>query len=471
MSFNRITNFVILVLMVAAIYQTGTLWLVDTASHNVFYTTFMSLNQNRMQAGGEGELLIPTKVAVGKGNKKFTLFYPEEEKSNTILEQANDFLYEILEKGTSYEGKNFEDWNEILASKCLLFQYDFFVPIQEYRKKSAKLQQEEIHSFDQLALIPRQNNDQDVSCYFINSKDRTYLRFSLGKSQYAAGLFHAIESLQEQEELNYVSTEQSGFKLFRGNIFVPQWQSSTYGYAPLVQENPFEKDGVIHRGLLESSVDGFFKNFAADWNSKDENGNYIFSDESVVVRYETQGVLEYYSYESYHDTEKDSFLKGYYTARQFMEYDKSLKTPVYLSDVSVRSNETVYYFDYTKDNFPVMLSEEVKNTIESEHAIEVVIRNHAVKKYRRYAVNFYPNTQKRMEVNKDFLTALNEGIMEYQQGDYRKMVTQVEDIYLGYFAQLNGDVKLYWVTNLYNNDFLIDSQKKVEKEEGLVLSD
>lgn len=464
MNYNKIANFVILALMVTAIYQTGALWLGDTTSHSVFYTTFMSLNQNKIQAEGEGEFLLPTKFAVGNGNKKFILSYPNDESSSQVLEQANDFLYEMLNKGSFYEGKDFQDWDEILTSKSLLFQYDFLVPINEYRKKNAKLQQEVVHSFDVLALTPQKDNNGIFCGYFINSKDNSYLRFSIEKSQYAVGLLHAMEGLQGQSGLNYVSTEQSGFKLFQSNIFVPQWQDSTYRYTPLSQENPFEKDGAINRGLLETSVDGFFKNFAADWNSKDDNGNFVFSDESVVVRYEMQGVLEYYSYESYHDDEKDSFINGYHISNNFMTYDKSLKTPVYLSDVSVRSNEMIYYYDYVVNDFPVMLSEEVQKKIEAKHAIEIVVRNHTVKKYRRYAVNFYPYEQKQAEVSKDFLTALNEGIMTYQQGDATKVVTQVQDIYLGYLAKSSGEINLYWVTDLYNKTFLLNSQKTESTE-------
>ncbi len=47
-----------------------------------------------------------------------------------------------------------------------------------------------------------------------------------------------------------------------------------------------------------------------------------------------------------------------------MNNDTSLETETYLSDVEINGNEILYYFDYTIDNYPVvLLSEAVQKRI------------------------------------------------------------------------------------------------------------
>lgn len=459
MNINRITNFVILILVVTAVYQTGMLWLGNTASHNFFYTVFTTLTQEKADTNSEGGLLLPTRFAVGSGNGTFSVFFPEEEAASQTLEKTNDFLYEILEKGSLKEGKGVLNWDTILGSRCVAYEYDFLVPLDEYRTFFSKVQQIDINYFDHLVFLPAKQRGEPSKVFFVFSKEGKYLEITLEKSQYAVGLYQVLENLQGDSALSFVSTGQSGFKLFEKNVFVPQWIGNAFAYSPLKSVNPFMTEDVINRGLLENSVEGFFKNFAADWNTRDENGDFIFSDDNVVVKYNMQGMLEYFSYKKSHDKRKDTLLDGYQVCKNFMKNDKSLKTGVVLVDVKVHSNEIIYYFDYVVQDFPILLSEDLKEKIDAEHAIEVVVRNHAVKNYRRYAMNFIPKEQPRLLIEKDFLTALNEGILSYQKEEPQNMVTEVETIYLGYLAETVGDLQLHWFTKLYDKTYIGDTQK------------
>ncbi len=451
MNIHKITNFVIIALVITAVYQTGMLWLEDAASHNFFYTVFGPLNHERVQHTGEGKLLVPGRFAIGSGNRKFSVFYADDENSSQMIERANDVLSEIISDGTPKEETKGTDWEDILMSKCIVFQYDYMIPLEEYLSTGKMRKVQPVRSFDCLVIRPRKGGGEDSAVYFVNSETGESVSIMMESSKFAPSLYGVLDTAESN--LSYVSTGQSGFKIFRQNVFVPQWKEAL-PYSTLQRVNPFEKDGVINRVALENSVDGFFKNFAADWNTKDENGVFTFSDENVVVKYHPEGILEYYGYGIYEKEKRGSTAEGYQICRNFMDNDKSLNTGVYLSDVHVRSNETIFYFDYTVNDFPVVLSEDLRRKIAAEHAIEIIVRNNRVKKYRRYACNFISEPEQNAVVNIEFIKALNQCILEYQQKEKKGVVTEVENMKLGYLVDNFGSVRLKWFTELYDHIYV-----------------
>ena len=51
MKVYKITNFVIVFLVITAIYQTGELWLQGTSGHNFFYSLMESFSADKQEAG------------------------------------------------------------------------------------------------------------------------------------------------------------------------------------------------------------------------------------------------------------------------------------------------------------------------------------------------------------------------------------------------------------------------------------
>ena len=131
MNINKIKNFVIIILVIAAVYQTGLLWLEDTASHNFFYTIFGLESQKEFTAEGN-TLLLPSKFVIGSGNKKYTLAYASDIEKEAVLSEGNNLLQEVLTQGTADTTIKSVNWDSILENKCLLLQYHFFVPVEEY---------------------------------------------------------------------------------------------------------------------------------------------------------------------------------------------------------------------------------------------------------------------------------------------------------------------------------------------------
>ena len=120
-----------------------------------------------------------------------------------------------------------------------------------------------------------------------------------------------------------------------------------------------------------------------------------------------------------------------------MNNDVSLETDVYLSGIEINRNETIYYFDYTVDNYPILFSEAIQKEFEMPHAIEFSIRGNSVRKYKRYAHNFKAVDSKDKEISVEFLEALDQAIEQYQINHENAEVKEVEDMYLAYFVEPN----------------------------------
>lgn len=452
MNINKMKSFVIIILVIAAVYQTGLLWLEDTASHNFFYTVFGLGGQKKFTAE-ENVLLLPSKFVIGSGNKKYTVAYANDIEKEAVLSEGNDLLQEILMQSETATLKQAIPWEEILEDKCLLLKYPFFVPVSEYFENyNKKFLIPTIKNFDCIAFVPSKTGNGITNVYFINTSQEECCNISINKSRISAKLYTMLEA--KQSDLTYVSTKQSGFNLFQDSVFVPQWKEKSLPYRSVMEINPFMKDGSINRYFLENSVDSFFKNLEADWNRVDETGTFIFSDETVVVRYYPKGILEYYSYGTYDTEIKTDIVTGYQICKNFMNNDTSLETETYLSGIEINGNEIFYYFDYTVDNYPILLSEAVQKEFDMPHAIEFCVRGNSVRKYKRYAHNFKAVDIKDKEISVEFLGALDQSIEQYQINHEELEVKEVEDMYLAYFVEPNFTVTMKWITELYHELYI-----------------
>ncbi len=452
MNINKMKSFVIIILVITAVYQTGLLWLEDTASHNFFYTVFGLGGQKQITAE-ENTFLLPSKFVIGSGNRKYAVAYASDIEKEAILSEGDNLLQEILMQGTADTATQKINWEAILEEKCLLLEYHFSIPVVEYfQNYSKKLLIPSLKSFNCIAFVPSKTSNGMTNVYFIDTNLEQSWRVTMEKSRFAPTLYAMLEA--KENNLAYVSTKQSGFNLFRDSVFVPQWKEKSLPYRSIMEINPFMQDGSINRYYLENSVDSFFKNLESDWNRVDEAGTFVFSDETVVVRYYPKGILEYYSYERYNTEAATDIATGYKMCKNFMNNDVSLETDVYLSGIEINRNETIYYFDYTVDNYPILFSEAIQKEFEMPHAIEFSIRGNSVRKYKRYAHNFKAVDSKDKEISVEFLEALDQAIEQYQINHENAEVKEVEDMYLAYFVEPNFTVTMKWITELYNELYI-----------------
>lgn len=110
MKVYRITNFIIVALVITAIYQTGELWLEGTSGHNFFYALAKQLSFGKEEA--DGDVLLATRYAVGEGEGTFSVYYPDNVGNSTLLETANKALGEILSQSGAFPQKTTADWKK-----------------------------------------------------------------------------------------------------------------------------------------------------------------------------------------------------------------------------------------------------------------------------------------------------------------------------------------------------------------------
>ncbi len=457
MKLYKITNFVIVALVIAAVYQTGELWLEGTSSHNFFHVLTEGESFSGKQA--DGNVLLATRYAVGEGEGNFSVYYPDETGTSSLLKEANGVLNEILSDKENQVEFVTADWKEILGKRCIVMQYDFMVSSSEYLSQYKRMKNNgKIDSFDYITIIPSRRPGEESKAYFVNSKTNESVCYTTKKSQSAADFYAKL--VTDDQTMTYISTGQkTGASVIWRNLFLPQWANLPYQYSGLTEVPAFEKDGAVSRVDLENTVKGFFRNFSVDWSTKDEGGDFIFSDNQTVVKYFPDvRVLEYYSYEAYgNDVNNTSLLEGYQISCNFLANDTSLSTDVYLADIERKSTETVYYFDYVVDNLPVSLSVALQDRIGSKHAIEVTVRNQRVKKYHRYVVNYESTGKQDMELNVQFIDALDDANKTYQKTVEEKVITDVKNISLGYYVELSGDIGLKWFVTLYDYLFVTET--------------
>lgn len=462
MKLYKIMNFVIVALVITAIYQTGELWLEGTNGHNFFYALTNYFTSDKQ--GADGDVLLATRYAVGEGEGTFSVYYPDEVGNSAMLDMANRALGEILSQKETLPQKSTADWKEILANRCIVMQYDFMIASEEYLANYKELKtNQKLEQFDYITIVPAKRSGEESQAYFVNSETNECVLFRGEGSGASIALYEALTT--EDSGMLYVSTGQrtSASVLWR-NMFLPQWARLPYQYAALEREFVFEKDGEPSRATLENTVKNFFRNFSVDWSERNEDGIYTFSDSETVVKYyPEEKVLEYYSYENYAGDARTGLLEGYQICCNFLKNDNSLQTDIYLADIErTINNEVIYYFDYAVDNLPVNLSQSLRDRIGSSHAIEVTLRNQAVKEYRRYAVNFSQMAEKNERINVQFIDALDDANKTYKAIVEEKDITDVKNISLGYHVDLTGSMRLKWFVTLYDYTFVVDTDQEKE---------
>ncbi|MBR5468307.1 MAG: hypothetical protein IKU80_03630, partial [Firmicutes bacterium] len=253
-------------------------------------------------------------------------------------------------------------------------------------------------------------------------------------------------------DLQYISTAQSGFNIFSGNIFVPQWTQSSFEYTPVMEKAVFD---ISDENALITQLEPFFGNYHGQNVDVNDLGEFTISDDEVVVKYTAEKILEYYSYRAEDDSVEQNTYSAYEACKEFLKKDENIGTDYYLSQVQIRNNTTVFLFDYCIDNMPIVLLEEGENGLSHKYAMEVVVKNNAVKNYRRYAVNFGKGAEESMAAQNDFLMAVNNtAALAGNEGE----LTAIDGMTLGYGLDENGIYTLKWFTEIDGNILVTDTE-------------
>lgn len=457
---GKFKNITISLLCILAVYQTGRLWFDDISGHSLFY--FISSAQNRayQSYGEEFDFTTPQNVVISFGNNNFNRFYIDKE--NMKLNDKIDECIKYMVQAGEYTVTKYIDWNEILSYKSVICYYGIDMPTDSYIKSFGGDSSQNFSNrqkyFNAIAIVPARTTGEYLKAYLINEFDNSCAVFSYKKNKFSDNLYAAIEEIQKQtNNVSYVSTYQSEFNMFKYNLFLPQKADSGIPYKPIKFVNPFwdNTSEKITFQEMETYTELFFENPSARWSDdgKDNDGIYTFSDENIVVRYYPSGVLEYANYSINVGNANNSFESAFNAASDLIVKDRNLQHEnLYLSYAKNTENIWRFGFDYYYGDFPVVISDELKQKLNLEHIIEIEVEKGAVTNYRHYIYNMIPSL-KDSYVSVDFSTVLNRII-----GNNSLNSNGIENMYLSYVIDETSDyLDLKWIVDVDNSRYIENS--------------
>lgn len=436
---NRVINLTIAVLAALAVLQTGSLWLGQTKSPDRIYSAFNGLISSGSASAEEYSPIKPEICAVGIGANKYVLCSLNDKKAFSAAEEA---LKSIISEGIPSEILPL-DWS-LFNGENIILSYPFSVSSVEFAKGfSSKTGTIELENFDYVVITPS-FEDENVSASFINNTDHTFCVLSLKDEEINSALKEEIS--EADADLVYISSAQSGFNIFKNNVFLPQWTTMEYSYHPVKAVlSGCDENGILSTSSIKQMVQPFFEPYSPDVTSIDSAGVHLFYTDEVVVKYYPDGIMEYFNYEK--STKSQTLASAYDACIKFLESDSSIDTDIYISSAEATTEGLVFKFNYSVNSIPVILGD----SSGIENAIEVVVNGNTVKKYRKYACNFYNSQEDELFANIDFSTEINRVITEYAQSGQAILV---DDMTVCYYYNGGELCPLKWQTTISGKAFI-----------------
>jgi len=458
MKLSKLTNSVIFLLVAAAVFQTGELWLGDTESHNFFYSLLISSSEDSGTTDREYNIINPEKTVVGYGNKKFNMIYSDTD-GLSIVNLSEGVIRDIFDNGTFVSVSNIK-WNEYIDGKSVIMKFPFYVSSKEYLKGYSASNTDFINnvkSINYIVVVPSGGDSETSSCYFIDSSSSEAYKFEVTGAETSTALYNAIQTMQysNANATEYISTVQSGLNIF-DSIYVPQWAEDSYTYNIIKMLNPFVKGNQIDTGAIEQSANYFLDNYISGLDISNVNGVYTLTHDDIVVKYYDSGVFEYYNYDIGSSASEQTLAEAYTISQNFIKKDKGIVNDIYLSGAETRSDGLVFYYDYAVNNIPIKISDELAGQIGMAHAIEIVVNNEGVKRYKKFTAAFVSDESNSAEMNVDIIKAWDDALINYTGND---VVTSVSDMFIGYYADGKDELYIKWFTNVNGNIIVGDTYK------------
>lgn len=435
-------NFIIAFLMVLAIYQTGELWFGDYSDHN-----FFSLLDNNQSSYSKNTPYILERLIINLGDNRVVCrgsnIYGSDykEKFDSAIETA-------LSKGTISENTGDVDWKAVLDNRAIIYQYSCSFKGKElediFSIKNDNCSR--ISSYDTIIISPRADNSF-MRVIFYDSAQKTSATAQLKSSSIIGKCFEtSSEFLNAEDEIYYISSVENGFNIFSGNEFLPQSEKEIYEYNAIEPHLPLNDVTSI-----EKNANIFFDN-AATKNYTKNNDNFVFSDETSVVKFYENSVLEYFNYDT-KKGENDSFSANYAAAVNIIMQDKFVTNEFYLKDYSFNEGQYVFKFNYKINNMLLLPGENVREKTGMESFIEITASDAGVDKYKKYACRYTTSDKVKLNAKIDFIGAVDKIYAE----SYGGAAKPVNSINLAYMADTKG-FGLKWIINIENKEYIAETE-------------
>lgn len=378
-----IKTLLILILVVLSIFLAAQLWLVQFTSQS--FVPYVQARFAPTVPEDASQLVRPFRIVTGAGDGYFTAKYSGIETS-PIWGQGQEIIGEVLENGTFVQVHSMYN-QEILNHPIAIFQYAFCMDTEIFApaigRSGAILTDRNIHNFRSIGVLPPKEGNT-TTIFFICTGYMWEFTVTPSANR-AQDLYISIPSAANLQRRYTAAPDGIHFVMELDRHFT---------YHPALAINPYVNNaGFLHLSFIGQQVSHFFDNPATiNPGVSAATQIYTFSNLRTVVRYHPWNVLEYSSFRTIGRTGPTSLVSDFSAAFAFVRNDPNVVNEFYLAGYETRGRETVFWFNYVIDNFPLVLPEPWHTGPECQspliYPIEVVVDHGRVVRYRKIVYNF-----------------------------------------------------------------------------------
>ena len=438
---------VLITLIVTSVYQTSRLWFDDQSDPNLFYRVFSSSTLENLESMRDaGNLITPKQLGVylGQPNLEYTVV----KKGVTYYETLRNESIKILTMGLSkdyYMGvvENLELlWGNQHTSIHLDFPIDY---VSFSRNLGIPLNAVNgIESVETILIMPAFRNEIWLNIFLEDHVTGLYHHYQVPKSEIVIPndslVYQLSNVIASGSKTSFISTLKNNIPYYSKHILLPLPSEDNRYHDPVFMRIPFISSGVVNIPELDGYVSLYFDNPDIMKAIPLEN-EVRYVDGNVVVRYNIDGLLEYNRIVK-ENTATTSLTLALTVANQFIEQDSQrMPTEYFLKTYVQEAQRTVFYYDVGFNDYPFVLTEEVKQKYGMSHAMEVTVSGDKVIKYRRILRQIDDMNPQNKTLQAKYEAVLDQVIVEAGTLD-----VEIEEMYLGYsWHKDKMEMSLHWI--------------------------
>ncbi|MCL2874127.1 MAG: hypothetical protein FWE29_04260 [Defluviitaleaceae bacterium] len=435
-------TFIIIILTLSAIYLTGQLWFVEIAGRDIGYvmSSFFPNNRIDIEDIRTGMLATPFRIIAGNEDNIYTIIYNNLDASEQ-KRVADELIFEVLTNGTFVSSFPI-DYSELLHGNVYIYEFAVRLPSDAFARSfglRSGIISSRVDEFDKIVLKQNSIDRSAISVIIVNTDIGECFEFVYRDAALTALFNNSFDNISNSKhQITYISSVQEGYTMFNTNVFIPVWEGDYFLYNMVIPENPYLENGLLHLNTIADRVSMFFDRPASKWSGL-QNNVFTFSQGNTVVKYHPNNVLEYSYYGALSQGASPSFESDFYIALNFIYRDAMVTGEFYLDAHRSNATQSIFYFSYAINDFPVKLSTIIMSETGMSHAIEVTVENGIVRRYRKLAVSFNQETIIQGYANISFDDHI--GLFAADYGDQRILLDNVS---LAYILDRRNELPLHW---------------------------
>jgi hypothetical protein len=377
--FNRFKNLFIVILVLISIYLSSVLWFQNLSGQSfvqAFSTYFNVGTPNTTIA--TNPTIQPYKIVTHLGDNNFDILFSNIPGS-VQMQQSEEIIKEVLLSGTFIYSTKIPTYF-MIDDMYISYDFPFSMPISFfYRSFGMNRSRLNSHLKYFNSVIIKPSSYDTITVLFIDTPSKTYHKFLLEDIELVKNLNTSLYAIKSTNTVTYTSYSTSIYNM----IYTPTalYQRVIY------KQNPYSSRGQINFESVLSQI-YVFLNPKTMSEPRRLNGAYTFGDRNTIVIYYPTNVIDYSNYDSSRKNNTSSLLLDYNKAIDFLAKDIAIVNDFYLSSFSEDGDIRTFYFNYTINNMPIFMSQNLKDYTGLTHMLEVTVQRGHVIRYRKYAYSF-----------------------------------------------------------------------------------